>query len=353
MKSGLNDSEFPQLTFRESSAPVIVGLCACGSVYGLVYSVQSKWMAILMLGLIFSAGRTIGTKVRNSGLEALFRRRQRFAQQLAEDDELLERVSQNSPIFLMLRGFREDNTRIQDQPGAIVSSPFTPFYFFRPRLRTVEALLTEAIHCWGPVLAIGPSPPNTFNRESPPRDLLPAFIVSDDLSWFEKFEKIAHRSAAFLVFPSPSKGSMDEARWIVEKRRLEDCIFVMPPEEASAVNQLLPRMLTKGLHLPEFQAELDSHWSRQAKVWEESRKLWVNCGINLPAHCPKGRIFGLSINGDVAINQDTKLPQVFPISASTGRLRVYLKSIFVGRVPMTGARRWEERDFRETVVGPS
>ncbi len=131
----------------------------------------------------------------------------------------------------------------------------------------LETCVGAALHRDGVVVSLGGS------GKAPG----PGRIEVADEHWQTTVELLGPLASAFFVLPSFRSGTSWEVYWLKENGRLEDSIFIMPPEQYRVFHGMV----------------LDI-----ADYWHDTRR-YLEDVVNLPEYDPKGMLIWLANDGTV------------------------------------------------------
>jgi len=197
--------------------------------------------------------------------------------------------SQNSSYFLYLRPFDSTNAfKTAENPA---HNLFSPEVWERDDFHDLERVLSQAMTPTGKFVAFG----------RPGEHLGAGRIFIPDEGWMEHVSRLAEHATLIFVLPSTNRGTMAELRLIKEKRMLSKTIFIMPPTEHSA-----------------FQ-NVGSQWQAS---WEQMQTACRAMGLPMPDFDASGRLFMISEQEKV---DSCPLPGTVP-SDWTGAVDALLKA---------------------------
>jgi len=278
------------------------------------------------------------------GYRTLHECRAEYANFIVNSAVGLAEAARSRPLFLMIRSFSGDYTRIVENEVAILGSPFNPLKYLGFELRPIEARLTKAVQKWRPILAFSePAQARPFPKMLR-NDYMPGYAKLPDAIWFEKFNDVARLSTGIIAFPSATESFLKELKMIVSERYLEKTIFVMSPEAISPIESLIFAILFRRF-LPTRSPTVDENTHRQSRFWEAARRECSALGVELPPYNRRGLIFAYSNNVEIKdikmFNQNKKA--TFNVPTRLFILRTTLKTLLLGRIPATPPRAWESR----------
>jgi len=290
----------------------------------------------------------VASALRRKGLTELSHRRDEYAAWLINSPGALAATANDGPIFLILRGFQSDRTRVVDDDHTTMASPSNPRRYLRSPMRQLDSFITEALQIWGPVLAYSRptgSPPGT---EMSQHDYPHAYASISEDGWFESFKKVASLSSGIILFPSGTDGCIQELKWIIEEKYLEKCIFVMPPEALSQFQSLVSALV---LHFIPWKSATDDTVElihRQCEFWKVAQTNYAVLGIQLPPYRPSGLLFAVSNERSLKVIQmfDQIKSATYAIPRQIFVLRTAIKTMLLGRIPASAPRNWESRSSK-------
>jgi hypothetical protein len=211
------------------------------------------------------------------------------------------------------------------------------------RIRPIEALLTEAVQRWGPILAFSEPVEHLPSREMLRHDYVPGYATLPEDGWFEKFADIARVSAGIIIFPSATESIIRELQWIICNGHLDKAVFVMSPEELSPVQSFSFIVFFKHFLPKQVTDPIDDDIKRQSEFWEDARKECAAFGIALPPYNPLGLLFAYSNGGSLKVIKmfDQNKDATFKIPGRMFLLRTTIKTLLLGRIPASGPKQWE------------
>ena len=243
---------------------------ACIAYYGVfILRFTVRGFATLLAATLFG---DVPRAIRRIGLDRLHKHRAEYANWIVNTPSALAETAHSSPLFLMIRAFRGDYTRIVDNDFAILATPFNPVRYLLSRIRPIEALLTEAVQQWGPILAFSEPVEHLPSREMLRHDYVPGYATLPEDGWFEKFADIARVSAGIIIFPSATESIIRELQWIIRNGYLDKAVFVMSPEELSPVQSFSFVVFFKHFLPKQVTDPIDDDIKRQSEFWEDARK---------------------------------------------------------------------------------
>jgi hypothetical protein len=170
-------------------------------------------------------------------------------------------IRPNEPFFIYLRPFVTTNRfRLSKSKLPI---PTLEEVWERDGYDDLERILARTLTPTASFLAIGqPGEHRGAGR-----------IPAEETNWKSKVERLVQWCDLVFIIPSHREGTFWEIQQLIEKERLPDCIFIMPPSQST--------FFTRDISMEQ--------------EWEETPKACRKLGILLPNYSPRGGFFKINI----------------------------------------------------------
>jgi hypothetical protein len=119
------------------------------------------------------------------------------------------------------------------------------------------------------------------------------YLYGPDQDWFVRFQELAINAKLLFLLPSARQGTLDEVEWVIEKRALEKCVFIMP-ETVTGTGWQASSAVPSTVRV--YEERIIDH----APEWKETRAAVLQrVNVPLPEYREDGALFMLNARGGV------------------------------------------------------